>query len=65
MEEIYSFLKDNKAQIQSRASEGDKVCQEIITVYRMHCKVPQDPGAAGVLMGLVDDYKLARQRKET
>ena len=57
MEEIYSYLKKEKDNIENQGEKGCAICQQIINVYGLHYSCPRDPGARGILSALVDDYR--------
>ena len=57
MEEIYDYLKQQGMVIGQAARKGDEKAKAVISAYGMHQGCPSDPGAQGVLMTAVDDWK--------
>jgi len=56
MKKIYTFLKIHGKNIASKACK-DNLEMKIINSYEMHYRCPGDPGAQGILYGLIESYK--------
>ena len=57
MQETIDYLKDHGSEIGEKAKAGDTKAAEIISLYKMHYSQPSDPGAAGLLIAAVADYR--------
>ena len=59
MDGVYETLKKHSKEIEQQAEDGNDRALTIIRLYKMHVDCPNDPGAQGILMGVVDDWKVA------
>lgn len=57
MEKVIEYLKKNGKTIGKQAQQGDKLCIDIVTIYQKWTKEPANPGWAGILAGMIDEYK--------
>lgn len=56
-------LRPHVQAIQSAASSGDAKAAEIMTLYRMHCDAPNDPGAYAICHAVADEWIAANVQK--
>lgn len=53
-------LRPHVAAIQMAASGGDAKAQQIVSLYKMHCACPNDPGAPALCEATFDDWMKER-----
>ena len=56
-DEVMEFLKSNGRAIGREAAEGDVLARLVVSSYSLHYRCPGDPGAQGVLMAVVEEYR--------
>ena len=55
--EVMEFLKLNGRPIGREAVEGDVLARLVVSSYSLHYRCPGDPGAQGVLMAAIEEYR--------
>lgn len=54
-------LRPHVAAIKDAAAAGDAKAAQIISLYRMHCSSPSDPGAPALCKATFDDWIATRK----
>lgn len=63
MSDLSETIRPHVAAIESSASHGNKKALMIISLYQMHVKCPNDPGAAGLCQAAFDDWMKSQRSK--
>jgi len=50
-------------ELRADAKRGDQVAERVVTLYRMHCSCPSDPGAPALCEAAFDEWKSNRNRR--
>jgi hypothetical protein len=56
-------LRPYVQELMAGAKGGDQVADRVITLYRMHCSCPSDPGAPALCEAAFDEWKANRNRR--
>lgn len=54
--QLSARLRPYAEQLKAASAAGDKAAQQVITLYRMHCDCPNDPGAYALCDVAMDDW---------
>ena len=57
LDNVRAYLKEHGKEIGGRAEKGDMLSAQIISAYGLLVHRPADPGARGLLVGMIHDYK--------
>lgn len=60
MNPLTEKLRPHVARIVTAASDGDEKAQQVINLYQMHVRSPQDPGARALCEATFDDWVAAQ-----
>ncbi|KKM21581.1 hypothetical protein LCGC14_1633990 [marine sediment metagenome] len=56
---FYDEIKASAQAIMDDAKDGNLIAQQVINLHRMHCAVPNDPGARGLCEAAFREWKNA------